>query len=189
MPSVEFSPEDAIRQCLGGPCDGLIEERIIATAWRQPAEQAISHEDACLLSALTIALKPAFILESGSGYSTLAFVHGLDIVGAGRLVSVETNADWAAEVRAHLVGPVRLRVNVGGIAAWRGETPDIVFLDSAQPVREREITRWLSEPVLLIVHDANRSDSTPELPDDGWRVDTPQGLWMRDWRPRRFERR
>lgn len=56
-----------------------------------------------VLFALVRELRPAVVVECGSGATTLVAARALQVNGAGRLVSLEHDADHAAATREHLV--------------------------------------------------------------------------------------
>ena len=165
--------------------------------WHGWPNRSITVEEAWFLYGLVRALRPAIVVEGGSGYSTLAMAAGLADNGSGRLRSYETGADYARLSRAMLKGyrlaGRRAVVNVSptGSLAYDGPNPDLVFIDSSAESRAAEIAHWLAQPTFLAIHDAYLVRSTPD-----WLaaiaadviLDSPRGLWMRDHAEHRFTR-
>lgn len=153
---------------------------------------AVELEVAEFLWALVRALKPAIVVESGTGegYATYALAAGCEANGRGIVYSYEPDPDLRDAARVLLKG---LPVNVlpGDTLGYDGPTPELVFLDSGDPERGREVAKWgavqkgwgrppdeADASMTLVVHDANLPRDY-ELPEGGVILPTPRGLYLR----------
>lgn len=164
-----------------------------ASAWQAYDGMAIGFSEVAFLYGLVVLAKPQLVLEGGAGRSTAAIAAGLEANGAGFLHSYEPEARHAVNATRRLEDlGLATRANVheskDGTLSWRGDRPDMVFLDSDAPIRAREIVHWERKEVLIVIHDSRGSHATPEMPPGGVDIDCPRGLWLADNRPKRFPR-
>lgn len=116
------------------------------------------------LKALVVAVKPELVLETGTfmGLSTMRIAEGLRENGFGRVITCESDAKVFAAARERFVQ--------AGLAAWidaRNESSlelkiegaiDLLYSDSEQSLREREVRRFLPRIKpggLILIHDAD----------------------------------
>lgn len=152
-----------------------------------------AEEEVCeLLASLVRALKPCFVLETGTheGRSAVYIADALRRNQYGRMVSLEINADYARTARS------RVRETLGGWAdfcdvieqsSFEYIPPwpiDFLFSDSELGTRQQELERmrpFLAPRAWVAVHDSLTHRSVMgDLTSVGWieRVDipTPRGL-------------
>jgi len=113
---------------------------------------------------LVTTMKPELVVETGtfSGISTLWIAEGLKANGRGRVVTCEFDSKVFANAKA--------RIAASGLSQWielRNEsslemridgTIDLFFSDSALPIREQEVRRFLPQinpSGLILMHDAS----------------------------------
>lgn len=135
----------------------------------------IELETGDALWGLVRAIRPALVLESGSGkaISTRFLAAACQVNDHGRVVTFEPDADLARTARTRLRG-LPAEVRQGDTLAWRGEQPGFVFLDSYPADRRHaEIEHWLAQPVFVAIHDACRYT----LPA-GLLLPVARGLWI-----------
>lgn len=112
------------------------------------------------LKALTVMLKPNFILETGTyeGDGTIAFAEGVVQNGFGRVVTLERSPDLAKTAHRKLSGyPVEV-VTCNSLEYIPAEQIDILFLDSKRTLRREEFLRFrpfLHSKSLIIWHDSS----------------------------------
>jgi predicted O-methyltransferase YrrM len=116
------------------------------------------------LRTVVTTIKPDLVVETGtfSGISTLWIAEGLKANGRGRVITCELDARVYENAKA--------RIATSGLAEWielRNQpsldlqvegTIDLFFSDSAVPIREQEIRRFLPQinPFgLILIHDAS----------------------------------
>jgi predicted O-methyltransferase YrrM len=121
------------------------------------------------LRCLVTTVKPELIVETGtfSGISTLWMAEGLKHNGRGKIITCEFDPVVYANAK--------LRIASSGLADWiecRNEsslellikgTIDILFSDSDQNIREREVRRFLPQVNpngLILIHDASSHQKT-----------------------------
>ncbi len=145
--------------------------------WPNPFGAMAPTLDECeLLYALIRATRPTVVYESGTGVGvSAAFIaSALAENGHGKLLTYEPVGEFETEARAGLDGlPVEFTAGPHTGAA------DLVYLDSAPGLREREIEWWLtrSARTVVVVHDALRD--YPEFAlGDGVILPTAYGLWV-----------
>jgi hypothetical protein len=103
-------------------------------------------------------MRPKWILEYGSGVSTVVLVHALRENGAGRMTSLESDPEWAeinrralpAGIPCELLFSPAIPTNVDGVATWTFSAPqlqpDYIYLDGPPEVEGRVVT---SDPLYL----------------------------------------
>lgn len=112
------------------------------------------------LKALTVMLKPNFILETGTyeGDGTIAFAEGVMQNGFGQVASLESNPDLAETARRKLSGyPVEI-VTCNSLEYIPVEQIDLLFLDSKRTLRREEFLRFrpfLHNKSVIIWHDSS----------------------------------
>ena len=112
------------------------------------------------LKALTVMLKPSFILETGTyeGDGTIAFAEGVIQNGFGRVVSIEQNPDLAKTACQKLSGyPVEV-VACNSLEYIPERQIDLLFLDSKRTLRREEFLRFrpfLHNKSVIIWHDSS----------------------------------
>lgn len=112
------------------------------------------------LRALTIMLKPKFVLETGTyeGDGTTAFAEGVMQNGFGYVVSLEHNPDFADAARRKLSGyPVEI-VACNSLEYIPSDKIDLLFLDSKRTLRREEFIRFrpfLHAKSVIIWHDSS----------------------------------
>lgn len=146
------------------------------------AQMAVTLEDAEFLYALVRLVKPAYVLEFGTGLGVSARFIGEALAGnaGGMLETVEPDRSlWpraqellfdlpAAICTNSAITPSRIPVSLG-----------LVFVDSGYDRREHDIHEWLNGDYqgLVCVHDANRG--YPELANHpGVLIPGVDGLWL-----------
>jgi predicted O-methyltransferase YrrM len=184
---------------LHAPCQES--EFSVPTAWApRPDLYAAFDTDAAeqevceLLAALVRALKPGFVLETGThlGRSAVYLADALKRNRYGCMVSLEINAEHAAAARTLLDSHGLLGLGVGQCevieqSSFEYVPPrpiDFLFSDSELGTRRHELERlrpWLAPRAWVAVHDSLTHMSViGDLGPLGWieRVDipTPRGL-------------
>lgn len=156
-----------------------------------------AEEEVCeLLASLVRALKPTFVLETGThhGRSAVYLADALRRNQYGRMVSLEINADYRKEARRRLWEHELLGYGVGscevvGVSSFDYTPPqpiDFLFSDSELGTRLQELERlrlFLAPRAWVAVHDSLTHRSVMgDLTPLGWieRVDipTPRGLTL-----------
>ena len=154
-----------------------------------------AEEEVCeLLASLVRAIKPCFVLETGTheGRSAVYIADALRRNKYGRMVSLEINSDYAAEARRLLALNGLLGVGIGlceaiEVSSFDYIPPqpiDFLFSDSELGTRQQELERmrpFLAPRAWVAVHDSLTHRSVMgDLTSVGWieRVDipTPRGL-------------
>lgn len=135
----------------------------------------VERETAELLTALVRSFKPELILETGSyhGRSTRFLADACRRNGVGRVVTLEANADCAAEASRYLRDFPEVQVVQSDSLAWlreySGPPFGLVFLDSDRYTRVEEL-RLLRERGLalgpVLVHDTSRHRGEAGYEDD-----------------------
>ena len=136
----------------------------------------IELETGDVLWGLVRAIRPALVLESGTGkaISTRFLASACQVNNHGRVVSFEPDAELIPTARTRLRG-LPAEVREGDTLAWRGERPDLVFIDSYPADRRAaEMEYWLAQPVFVAVHDAYRYAGLP----GGLLLPVARGLWI-----------
>lgn len=112
------------------------------------------------LNALTVMLKPKFVLETGTyeGDGTIAFAEGVMQNGFGKVVSLEYNPDLAEVARRKLSSyPVEI-VACNSLEYIPADKIDLLFLDSKRTLRREEFMRFrpfLHTKSVIIWHDSS----------------------------------
>lgn len=112
------------------------------------------------LKALTVMLKPNYILETGTyeGDGTIAFAEGVIQNGFGRVVSIECNPDLAKTAYQKLSSyPVEV-VACNSLEYIPEQNIDLLFLDSKRTLRREEFLRFrpfLHNKSVIIWHDSS----------------------------------
>jgi hypothetical protein len=131
--------------------------------WRMYDSMTAELETLQFLKTLMTTMKPNLVVETGSfaGMSTIAMAEGIAENGFGRIVSCELDQ--------RVFRAAAERIEKSGLRQWvdfRNEsslemtvdgTIDILFSDSEQSIREREVRRFLpqmSSNGLILIHDA-----------------------------------
>ncbi|MDO8531196.1 MAG: class I SAM-dependent methyltransferase [Dehalococcoidia bacterium] len=186
---------------LGLPLHRESEFTLASTEWCPHPERYSAYDtDAAevealeVLAALVRALKPAFVLETGThlGRSAAYIADALDRNRYGCMVSLEINSDYAAAARDLLAWHGLLGLGIGQcdvlqVSSFEYIPPlpiDFLFSDSELGTRRHELERlrpWLAPRAWVAVHDTLTHLSViGDLAPLGWieRVDipTPRGL-------------
>lgn len=112
------------------------------------------------LKALTVMLKPKFVLETGTyeGDGTISFAEGVMQNGFGQVVSLEYNSVLAETARQKLYNyPVEV-VTCNSLNYIPTEQIDLLFLDSKRTLRREEFLRFrpfLHNKSVIIWHDSS----------------------------------
>ncbi len=125
------------------------------------AQMAITLEEGDFLYALVRMLKPARVLELGTGHGVSAkFIAGaLAANGYGDLLTVEPDAELRKAARAMLAGSLRAEVVEDPSEDPSAGDFELVFVDSGYQRRADDIVFWLTEAPsgpIVVVHDAGR---------------------------------
>lgn len=132
--------------------------------WKMYDTMTAEVEVLDFLTCIVTTLKPGLIVETGSfaGLSTLALAQGVAKNGFGRIVSCELDKEVFVKAKE--------RIAASGLGKWidlRNEsslemsvegTIDLLFSDSDQELREREVRRFLRQMNpngLILIHDAS----------------------------------
>lgn len=132
--------------------------------WKMYDTMTAEVEVLDFLTCIVTTLKPGLIVETGSfaGLSTLALAQGLQKNGFGRIVSCELDREVFVKAKE--------RIAASGLGKWidlRNESSlemaaegiiDLLFSDSDQELREREVRRFLGQMNpngLILIHDAS----------------------------------
>lgn len=112
-----------------------------------------------LLKALVIALKPDFILETGTyhGATALAMLQGLSYNEAGKLVTLEYDSNLAAHIQERIQDERIVIVNTSSLEYIPEAPIDFLYLDSSRPIRIKEFWHYkpyLSENAIIVWHDS-----------------------------------
>lgn len=112
------------------------------------------------LKALTIMLKPSFILETGTyeGNGTIAFAEGIMQNGFGQVVSLEYNPNLAETARQKLSSYSVEVVTCNSLEYIPTRQIDLLFLDSKRTLRREEFLRFrpfLHSKSVIIWHDSS----------------------------------
>jgi predicted O-methyltransferase YrrM len=124
--------------------------------------------------------RPSVVVESGAGkgYSTLALAGALQRNQHGYLWSYEPVEEFR-EIAQNRVGDIQHAIVIEGDSRdYRGDDPDMVFLDSGQATRVDEIIYWLYRRCVLVIHDAYRYVGILDR-HGGVMHACPRGLWVR----------
>ncbi len=146
--------------------------------WPSPlGEMAPTLEECELLYALVRAVRPKLVYESGTGVGiSAAFIaSALQDNGEGILLTYEPVEEYAATAVVNLNGlPVK-----HAAGSYAGDDADMVYIDSAPGLREREIAWWLGHRPrsLVVVHDSGRDYEEFAL-GAGVNLPTAYGLWI-----------
>lgn len=140
---------------------------------------AVEVETAGLLFSLVRQAKPRLVVESGTGRGVAArfICEALLANGHGALVTFEQDEvfrDIAADTLEGLPATIR-----PGMSRDSGLAPDMVFVDCYGPIREPEITFWLTQHELnplVVVHDACRP--YPFHLGEGVFIPGHDGVWI-----------
>ncbi|HEX2594753.1 MAG TPA: class I SAM-dependent methyltransferase [Rhizomicrobium sp.] len=170
--------------------------------WSAPDEWATETEVSRFVADLVRALKPDFVVETGSyvGYTAEQIGLALRDLGRGRLVSIELVHAKSEQARARTAGlPVTIVTNRA--AHVEPDQPiDLLFVDSGftdRMVEVRHFRQWASPRCVILAHDSAVPTSYPGVPEffadleqvvvDGlvhpWlRLPTPRGLALTRYR-------
>lgn len=116
------------------------------------------------LRTLVTTIKPELVVETGSflGVSTLWIAEGLERNGFGKVISCEYDPLIFARAQTKIAAsPLKHRVelrNESSLEMHVAGTIDLLFSDSDMPIREQEVTRFLSQMNphgLVLMHDAS----------------------------------
>lgn len=151
--------------------------------WPHPhLTAAVTLEEADFLYALVSAIRPALVLELGTGMGISGrFIAQalLDTQAGGELVTAEPLRgfrDAAAEVFADYPNITVVDPDTPPPLDFR---PDLVYIDSAKDRREEDMWAWLENgpSPLVVVHDAYR-DYPVLRRATGLVVPTAEGMWV-----------
>lgn len=175
---------------------------IAATAGEMPTywtEHSITPETLTQIQQLIAALDVRQVLELGSGLSTLLIAHAFRRAGAGKVLSLDDDARWAAQTNATLkrenlddfaevrVAPLKDVTSGGRTAPWYDLSSldeqarfDLVIVDGppawkgdsmARLPALYELRRRLGDNGVLVLDDASRGGETAIVQQ--WRRDFP----------------
>ena len=121
-------------------------------------------------------LKPALVIEFGSGYSTAAMAWAIQRYGGGCLLSIEENPEWADVTEQYLD---QLKVD-----RYEIRVPAFTITDQYQdiPVIQYDLA-WPGVPDLIFV-DGPSVLAIPVEPLRWWREMKPGSMMLIDGRPR-----
>ncbi len=126
--------------------------------WAAPDDWATETDVSRFVGDLVRVLKPDYCVETGSyqGHTSQQIGLALREQGRGYLVSLERNADRAAEARTRCAG-LPVSVVAGMSLDYATETPiDFIFCDSDFPIRIKELVhfqKWASPRCVIALHD------------------------------------
>jgi predicted O-methyltransferase YrrM len=154
-----------------------------------------AEQEVCeLLAALVRALKPAFVLETGThlGRSAVYLADALRRNHYGCMVSLEINADYAAAARTLLTSHGLLGLGIGQCEVLEQSSFEYVpprqinflFSDSELGTRRHELERlrpWLAPNSWIAIHDVlSHGGVIGDLTSLGWlemiSIPSPRGI-------------
>ncbi len=143
--------------------------------YRGPEEMEL--ESCEFIYAVVRLMKPDLVVESGAGYGLgSAWIgYALQANGHGHLITHEQDREFYLIAKDRLAHIACVEVRNGITDCWTEEIPQLVVLDSRSELRRQEIGRWRREKVVMICHDAHRTDYN--LPK-GITFMTYRGLWI-----------
>lgn len=153
------------------------------TRFQPPYRQmSICLEEAEFLYALVRALKPRNVLELGTGLGLSGrFIVEAIIANqnAGQIVTVEPNEDLMLQSEL-LLGELGYPVTVVAIEWMEPDWPQLVYIDSRQSDRWKDIRTWLTNGYtdLVLVHDAERDYAAVKDYGHGVYLPTANGMWL-----------
>lgn len=174
---------------------------VVKPRWPLPPmrNMAISPDFAATLTALILRLRPQLILELGSGTSTVLCGYALELLGGGRVVSLDHEAEYADQTRRLLEehqlerfaqvihAPLREVMLPAGQGSWKWYDPqpladltniDLVIVDGP-PEWTQKLARYPALPMLA----ARLSPQARILIDDAARADERRMVenWVREF--------
>jgi len=170
--------------------------------WSAPDAWATETDVSAFLGDLVRALKPDYVIETGSyvGYTAEQIGLALRDLGRGQLVSIELAETKAQQARARTDGlPVTIVTNRAAHVEPT-QPVDLLFVDSGwddRMVEVRHFHRWASPRCVIVAHDTAVPTDYPGVPaffaslqavvDDGlvepWlKLPTPRGLALTRYR-------
>ncbi len=170
--------------------------------WSAPDEWATESDVSRLIGDLVRALKPDYVVETGSyvGYTSREIGLALRELGRGHLLSIEIAHAKAEQARSRTFGlPVTIVTNRA--AHVEPSHPiDLLFVDSGwadRMVEVRHFQSWASPRCVIVAHDSAVTEAYPGVPgfyadmqaavDDGivlpWlKLPTPRGVALTRYR-------
>lgn len=138
--------------------------------WLAPDGNATESDVSALIGSLVMALKPDYVVETGSYYGDTAVVIGraLDTLGRGRLLSVDSDHDMVVLTRDRVVDlPVSV---VHGVASEVvPEQPiDVLFIDAGLADRLKQLKRfkhYASPRCVVLMHDTALWEAAEGIPE------------------------
>lgn len=170
--------------------------------WSAPDEWATETDVSLLIGSLVWALKPDFVIETGSYRGDTSREIGLALRGLGRghLLSIELSEARAAQARTN-TNELPVTVVTNRAAHVIPEQPiDLLFVDSGwedRMVEVRHFQPWASPRCVIVAHDSAVPERYPgvsgfyaamqQAVDDGivlpWlKLPTPRGLALTRYR-------
>lgn len=141
-------------------------------------QMSVSLDEAEFLYALVRALKPRNVLELGTGLGLSGRFIAEALLANGnkaKFISYEPDRDLLAKA-------VNLSNGLFEITSWktRRTRADLVFIDSRQSDRRRDIRTWLTNgnTGLVLVHDAERQYGDLVSFGVGVYLPTANGMWL-----------
>ena len=183
---------DAVDTCpeCSGPTDNCPTPQLYSMSDRVSSETEVHT----FLKALTMLIKPEYILETGTykGNSTIAFAEGLRKNDYGHMTTLEIDEKLAKNAQALFAAhPVEV-LNQSSLSFIPQIKIDLLFLDSKRDLRSEEFTHfypYLSERAIVIWHDSSFRERNHSVYDtvealyEGGIIDrilfpTPRGLTL-----------
>lgn len=158
--------------------------------WTSPGPSSAEYEVSRLVAAFVRALKPEYVVETGTGFGQTTELIGqaLKRNRLGRLVSLETDASRVATSRKRCAGlPVDVR-HLPSLEFIPDQDIDFMWIDSEEDLRPDEVlhfAKWASPTCVLAIHDTGPHkrlrSRIPELVESGvlfspLHLPTPRGL-------------
>lgn len=113
--------------------------------WHAPDVDSTETEVSALVAAFVTALRPDFVVETGTnlGYTAHAIGQALAAAGHGQLLTLEVDPDFVAAARERCAG-LPVEVVHGSSLDWTPDRPvDFVWFDSLVHIRAGEYVRYL----------------------------------------------
>ncbi len=170
--------------------------------WSAPDGNATENEVSALVGAFVAALKPDYVIETGSyhGDTTEEIGAALQALGRGRLLSIEMEPEHANIARMRVVG-LPVTVTVAKASEVLPDEPiDLIFIDAGTDDRihqVRHFKEFASPRCVILYHDSALLEAAPgikemfadmqTLVDEGtvqpWlKLPTPRGLALTRYR-------
>jgi len=141
-------------------CSGPSENCSVPQLFTMNDRVSSESEVHAFLKSLTVLVKPAFVLETGTykGSATTAFAEGIRINGYGKIVSIEINEQLAQSAK-ELFSEYPVEIICGNSLCYTPTMPvDLLFLDSKRILRRDEFFRfrpYLHAKTIIVWHDSS----------------------------------